>query len=82
MYSTDFTLTAILSLILIITFFVMASRLKRIMEAIEGLAQLEFRKPENRKSITCTNCAKEFDISIAKKEGTINCPHCKRITRI
>ena len=80
--STTDLLTAILGIIMVITFFIMASRLKRIMDAIEGLAELEFRKPENRKSIKCEKCRKDFDISIAKKDGVINCPHCKNIVKI
>jgi hypothetical protein len=81
-YTDNVTLiAAVISIIVLITFFVMASRLKRIMEAIEGLAELEFKKPENRKSIKCENCEKEFTVSIVKK-GTINCPNCRTITRI
>ena len=89
---TDF-LTGILGIIMIVTFFVIAFRLKRIMNAIEGLAELEFRKPENRKTFKCEKCGKDFDISIAKKDLVINipeqvgnrlvdCPHCKAFIRI
>lgn len=81
-YTDNVTLLAgIISIIVLITFFVMSSRLKRIMDAIEGLAELEFKKPENRKIIKCEKCENEFTVSIVKK-GTINCPKCKTITRI
>lgn len=81
-YTEDSTLlVAIISIIIIVTFFVMASRLKRIMEAIEGLAELEFKKPENRKTIKCEKCENEFTVSIVKK-GTIICPKCRTIVRI
>lgn len=81
-YTDNVTLlAAIISIIIIVTFFVMASRLKRIMDAIEGLAELEFKKPENRKSVKCGKCENEFTVSIVKK-GTINCSNCKTIVRI
>lgn len=81
-YTDNVTLLgAILGIIILITFFVMSSRLKRIMDAIEGLAALEFKKPENRKPMKCTKCENEFTVSIAKK-GTINCPKCKTILRV
>jgi len=51
------------------------------MEAIEGLAELEFKKPENRKTIKCEKCENEFTVSIVKK-GTIICPKCRTIVRI
>jgi Zn finger protein HypA/HybF involved in hydrogenase expression len=81
-YIDNVTLLAgIISIIIIITFFVMAYRLKRIMDAIEGLAELEFKKTENRKTIKCEKCENEFTVSIVKK-GTINCPKCRTIVRI
>jgi predicted Zn-ribbon and HTH transcriptional regulator len=81
-YTDNFTILAgLISLIIIVTFFVMASRLKRIMDAIEGLAELEFKKPENRKPVKCPKCENEFTVSIMKK-GTINCPKCKSIISV
>ena len=81
-YIDNVTLLAgIISIIILITFFVMAYRIKRIMDAIEGLAELEFKKPENRKTIKCEKCENEFTVSIVKK-GTINCPKCRTIVRI
>lgn len=76
-------LVGILSLILVITFFVMAYRLKRIMVAIEELTKLEISKPESHETIKCEKCGKDFDISITKnKEELIDCPHCKNLQRI
>jgi Zn finger protein HypA/HybF involved in hydrogenase expression len=81
-YTDNFSLLAgIISIIILVTFFVMAARLRRIMDAIESLAELEFKKPENRKTIKCEKCENEFTVSIAKK-GTINCPKCKTIVKI
>lgn len=67
---------------ILVTFFIMALWIKRIMDAVEGLVELEFRKPENQQLTICENCQKEFTISIAKKDRTVSCPHCNTITRI
>jgi hypothetical protein len=81
-YTDNFTILAgLITLIIIVTFILMASRLKRIMVSIEGLADLEFKKPENRKSVKCGKCENEFTVSIVKK-GTINCPKCRTIVSI
>lgn len=82
-YINDTTLLAVLlSVIVLITFFVMSARLKRIMIAIESLSDLELRKPGNMKAVKCEKCEKEFPVSIVSREATLICPHCKTITRI
>ena len=75
-------LVGILAIIPLVVFFIMAYRLKKIRNAVEVLADIELRKPENRKTIKCEKCEKDFTVSILKRSGTINCPHCKAINRI
>ena len=79
----SFTLfvAGVISIIMIITFFTMASRLRRIESLLDKLTQLELKKPENRKQVKCGNCGKEFSISILKK-GSYNCPDCKNKIQI
>jgi DNA-directed RNA polymerase subunit RPC12/RpoP len=71
----------IISIIMIITFFIMASRLKSIESLLDTLTQLELKKPENKKTVKCGNCGKEFFISILKK-GSYTCPDCKNTIQI
>jgi hypothetical protein len=71
----------IISLIMIITFFVIAARLKNIYFILDFFYKLESGKPENQKLIKCEKCGKEFHISIAKK-GVMNCPHCRQVIRL
>ena len=75
-------LEAIIGTIVLITFFVIAFRLKKIMNCVEVLADLEVKKPENRRTIKCEKCEKDFTVNILKRSGTINCPHCKAINRL
>ena len=83
MYSSDgIIISGIIGIILVIAVFIMAYRLKKIRNAVEVLADIELRKPENRKTIKCEKCEKDFTVSILKRSGTINCPHCKAINRI
>jgi hypothetical protein len=66
---------AIISIIMIITFFIMASRLKKIENILDVLMQLELKKPENKRQIKCETCGKEYSISILKK-GIFNSNKC------
>jgi hypothetical protein len=67
--------TAILNVIMIITFFIMASRLKKIESNLDVMRQLELNKPENKKQVKCEKCGKEFSLSILKK-GVFECNGC------
>jgi len=71
-----------ISLIIIITFFVMASRLLSIKNTLKTLLDLELRKPENRVNITCENCPEVYSVSILRKGELINCPKCKHPNRV
>lgn len=68
--------SVILSLILLITFFVMAHRLKRIINVLVFFQRIENRKPENWIQIHCKNCHHEFKVSKGGKDKVI-CPKCK-----
>ena len=68
--------SGILLLILLITFFVMAHRLKRIKNILVFFQRLENRKPENWIQIHCKNCHYEFKVSKGGKDKVI-CPKCK-----
>ena len=71
----------IISLIIIITFFVMAFRLRKIQEALEKLVKLEYSKPESQRIIKCDKCGKEFNVSIVKDGLLTDCPECKNPVR-
>jgi len=75
-------IVSVISLIIIITFFVMASRLLSIKNTLKTLLDLELRKPENRVNITCENCPEIYSISILRKGELINCPKCKHPNRV
>ena len=60
-------IVSVISLIIIITFFVMASRLLSIKNTLKTLLDLELRKPENRVNITCENCPEVYSLSILRK---------------
>jgi len=82
MYGSDFDiLTGLIGLIVLIVFFVIAYRLKKLVRIAEFFRDIELRKPENWKQMKCEKCGKEFKVSKALK-GTINCPECKAINRI
>ena len=56
-------------------------------EAIFSRLAKEIENPESiqsedRKSVSCKKCEKDFTISIPIKEETIHCPNCKTINRI
>jgi|AntAceMinimDraft_16_1070373.scaffolds.fasta_scaffold62286_3 Zn finger protein HypA/HybF involved in hydrogenase expression len=71
----------IISLIILITFFVMANRLRKILNILVFFRDIELRKPENWFQMKCEKCGKEFRVSKALK-GTINCPHCRTINKV
>lgn len=84
MYSEETGLiVSLIGIIVLITYFVMAARLGRIMRAIETMNHLELLKPENRKTIQCEKCKDELLISIMEEKGTFKtCPNCKALFRI
>jgi hypothetical protein len=82
MYGNDYLiLGAIISIALIITFFVIAYRLGKILNILEFFRDIELKNPENWITIKCEKCSKEFKVAKTVK-GTINCPECKAVNRI
>jgi hypothetical protein len=49
-------LDAILTVIMIIVFFVMASKISKILNILEFFRDIELRKPENWFSLKCEKC--------------------------
>jgi hypothetical protein len=84
-YSNTFggfaVITGILSLILVITFFVMAYRLGKIKYFLEALYLFEERKPENRRLVKCDKCGKEHSLP-ANISGFIFCKECKHSFKV
>lgn len=74
-------LDLVLLIVIIITFFVMSSRIKSIDKNISFMSKILSNKPDNRIKVTCAKCGKEIDTSIANK-GTFNCPYCKEFIKI
>ena len=74
-------LAAIISIAMIVVFFMMYGKLKIMSDILEAYSEVEFKKPEYQKTVKCEKCEHEFSVSIVKK-GSINCPNCKTITRI
>jgi len=68
--------SAILGLVLLITFFVISHRLIRIVRLLEFFQRLENHKPENLVQIHCKNCHHEFRVSKGSKDKVL-CPKCK-----
>lgn len=66
----------VISIIMIITFFVMAARLKKIENILDILKQIELKKPENQRQLKCKKCGKEFFVGVLK-HGIVSCPDCK-----
>jgi hypothetical protein len=68
---------------MIVTFFVIAYRIKVIMEVVKTYAKNELDKPENLKHIICPDptCKNEFDINPlkTKEKGKTVCPKCREI---
>ncbi|MBG0859008.1 MAG: hypothetical protein IQL11_05855 [Bacteroidales bacterium] len=71
-----FIASCILGLALLIIFFVMSHRLKRIVRLLEFFQRLENHKPENWIQVHCKNCHHEFRISKGSKDKVL-CPKCK-----
>jgi hypothetical protein len=81
--TSNFSLIAgILSIAMIIAFFIMASRLGNILKILEFFRDIELKKPEHWFTFQCENCKKDIKTNTFNKGGTINCPECKRITRV
>jgi hypothetical protein len=70
----------VIGLILVITFFVMANRLRKIVSRLDDLRTLEFKKPENWKNRKCKKCEWQGDISILW--DNFICPDCKTVNQI
>jgi predicted Zn-ribbon and HTH transcriptional regulator len=80
-FGTGGILTVILSLIILITFFVISYRLGRIADYLRTLVRYEERKPENQKQIKCEKCGKEFIVGVLLK-GNYKCPECKNLVKV
>jgi Zn finger protein HypA/HybF involved in hydrogenase expression len=81
MYESTGFLTAIIGILVLITFFVMASRLLSIKTTLKTLLDLELKKPENRIHITCEKCQEVYSVSLIRKGELIKCPKCKELNR-
>ena len=66
----------ILTIVLLVTFFRIATRLRNIREQLDKFYAIETTKPENLKYKNCTNCGTPFQIFRLFK-GMVQCPHCK-----
>ena len=78
--ATDISIVVFLiSLIIIITFFIMASRLKSIKETLANILKLELRKPENRIDITCAKCKEVYSVSALRKGERVKCKKCNEL---
>jgi predicted Zn-ribbon and HTH transcriptional regulator len=76
-----FILSVVSGLIVLITFFVMSHRLKRIIRLLEFFQRLENRKPENMTQIHCKNCHFEFKVSKGSKDKVL-CPKCRMLNAL
>jgi hypothetical protein len=68
--------TGIISIIVLITFFVMAFRLGKVKDYLAALYALEELKPENQKQVKCDKCGKEYSV-FKPKAGFMFCAECK-----
>ena len=75
-------IVSVISLIIIITFFVMASRLLSIKNTLKKLLDLELIKPENQVNCTCDKCHEVHSVSKLLKGKLVNCPKCKEPIRV
>ena len=74
-------LAAILALAMIITFFVIANRIGKILNILEFFKDLALKDPDNWINIKCEKCGKTF--RVAKTiSGAVNCPGCKGINKV
>jgi predicted Zn-ribbon and HTH transcriptional regulator len=71
-----------IALIMIITFFVMASQLSKILKTLQVLLKLEIAKPENTIAVKCEKCGIEFKASILKTGELVSCPSCKTLKHL
>lgn len=74
-------LAAIIAIVMIVVFFVMAGKLSKILDILEFFRDIALKDPDNWQQIKCEKCGKEFKVSKAMKNN-INCPECKSIIRI
>jgi predicted Zn-ribbon and HTH transcriptional regulator len=74
-------LDAILIIIMIVVFFVVASKISKILDILTFFRDIELRKPENWFNLKCEKCGHEFRVAKSMK-GNINCPDCKAINQI
>lgn len=70
-----------LGIAIIVTFFVIASRLGSIKDILKTLLDLELKKPENRITISCEKCKENFTVSKLRKGELVSCPNCKELNR-
>lgn len=85
MYETGSTIGVIGALIgiaLIITVFVISSRLGSILKILEFFRDIELKNPEHWVTFKCDKCGKDIKTSVINKGRMINCPECKAINRI
>ena len=71
----------VVSIIMIFTFFLMSSRLKKIENILDVLMQLEVRKPENKRNRMCEKCGKEISVGVLQMSGILTCPNCNQIIK-
>ena len=72
----------LLSIIVLITFFVMSSRLGSIKETLKTLLNLELQNPVNRIIVECSKCKEKYSVSVLRKNELVNCPKCKESNRV
>lgn len=70
-------ITVFIGLLVLITFFVMASRLLAIKNTLKSLLDLEIMKPTNKFIVKCKKCSKEYPVSNLKKGQYTTCPECE-----
>jgi Zn finger protein HypA/HybF involved in hydrogenase expression len=68
----------ILTIVLIVTFLRMATRLSDIRETLNQMLELEKSQPENQYTVTCRKCSKPFQ-RFKLNTDAVKCPHCKEI---
>jgi Zn finger protein HypA/HybF involved in hydrogenase expression len=73
-------IAGILNLIVIIVFFTMAARVRKIMNILKIWAEADLKIQGYERKIICDHCKNEVSIS-AFEDGIILCPECKKNTR-
>lgn len=74
-------LQIILSICILIAFFVAVNKISKIYDILVFFRDLELRKPENWYDQNCEKCGKGFRVSKAMKDP-VKCPHCGAINAI